>query len=85
MNGVVVLASALLESTDWILIPAAIGVGFLVLSLLFRVLRAAIGTMVTLVVVLFALQFLFGITPDDLWYELLSLWRSVSQSIGLGY
>lgn len=85
MNHMVLLASALLEASNWILIPAAIGVGFLVLTLLFRVVRAAIGTAVLLVVVLFALQFLFGITPDDLWSEVLLLGRSVARSIGSGY
>lgn len=77
------LPAAVLEPTTWILIPAALGVGFLVLTLLFRVLRAAIGTAIMLMLVLFALQFLFGITPDDLWAELVTLGRTLARSIDL--
>lgn len=83
MDWVFLPAAAVLEPTNWILIPAALVFAFLVITLAFRILRAAIGTIVTLAILLVALQLVFGITPDDLWQELLTLSQTLIRSAGL--
>jgi hypothetical protein len=64
-----------------ILLISSLVVAALVVVLLFRVVRAALGTALTLAFVLLVLQFAFGISVDDLLRELLKLWSSLERAI----
>lgn len=58
-----------------VLLIGSLVVAMLVLTLVLRVVRAAFGTAVTLVVVVLILQYVFGITLDDMWQEMAGLFR----------
>ncbi|QYO63501.1 hypothetical protein [Leptolyngbya sp. 7M] len=66
---------------DLVLIVATVIVAGLIFSLLVRVVRAALGTLITLGLVLLVLQFLFGISFNDIWQEMAQLWRNLEQAI----
>jgi hypothetical protein len=65
----------LLTSVDsqTLLVIAAIAVSFLLLILLFRVLNGGAGLIFTIVAIVLGLQYLFGISPDQLWHEMAHL------------
>lgn len=64
-----------------ILLISSLAVAVLVVTLLFRVVKAALGTVLTLGLLLLVLQFAFGISVDDLLRELLKLWSSLERAI----
>jgi hypothetical protein len=68
---------------EFVLIIATVIVAGLVFSLLLRVVRAALGTLITLGLVLLILQFAFGIGLDDLGYEMTKLLHSLEKTIAL--
>jgi hypothetical protein len=53
-----------------ILVIAAIAVSLLALRLLFRVLSVGLGLILTIVAIVLILQYGFGISPKELWYEI---------------
>jgi hypothetical protein len=63
---------SLLESIDSqaVLVIAAIAVAALLLRLAFRVLNVGLGIILTIVAIMFVLQYLFGISPRQLWFEI---------------
>ena len=52
-----------------VLLVAAIAVIVLVSQLFFRILSVGLVPLIGLVVIFVALQYLFGITPKQLWFE----------------
>jgi hypothetical protein len=52
---------------DWIVWIAALIVIFLLLGFVGRAVRSAIGTAISIAIVLLVLQFAFGINPNELW------------------
>lgn len=52
-----------------VLLIAAIAVIVLVSQLFFRILSVGLVPLIGLVVIFVALQYLFGITPKQLWFE----------------
>lgn len=65
----------LLASIDsqTVLVIAAIVVVFLLLRLLFRILSGAGGLILTIVAIVLGVQYLFGISPTQLWQEIAHL------------
>ncbi|PSN14237.1 hypothetical protein C7293_12475 [filamentous cyanobacterium CCT1] len=53
-----------------VLLVAAIAVVVLVSQLFFRILSVGLVPLIGLVVIFVALQYLFGITPKQLWFEI---------------
>jgi hypothetical protein len=49
---------------------AAIAVALLLLRLLIRVLNVSTGSILTIVAILLVLQYFFGISPRQLWFEM---------------
>ncbi|MGG6241165.1 hypothetical protein ACQ4N7_21280 [Nodosilinea sp. AN01ver1] len=62
---------SLLNSVDsqLVLLIAAIAVVVLVSQLFFRILSVGLVPLIGLVVIFVALQYLFGITPKQVWFE----------------
>ncbi|WP_017297507.1 hypothetical protein [Nodosilinea nodulosa] len=56
-----------------VLLIAAIAVVVLASRLLFRILAVGYGPLIGLVVIVVALQYLFGISPKQLWFEVAHL------------
>jgi hypothetical protein len=52
-----------------ILLIAAIAVVVLASKLFFRILTVGIGPMIGLLIIFVALQYLFGISPKQVWFE----------------
>lgn len=53
-----------------VLLVAAIAVAILLVRLLFRVLNVGLGTLLTIGAIVLLLQFVFGISPRELWFEI---------------
>jgi ABC-type transport system involved in cytochrome bd biosynthesis fused ATPase/permease subunit len=53
-----------------VLVIAAVAVALLALRLLFRVLNVGLGTILTIVAIVLILQYGFGISPRELWFEI---------------
>lgn len=56
-----------------VLIIGAIAVAFLLLRLVFRILSGGAGIILTIVAIVLGLQYLFGISPNQLWHEIAHL------------
>jgi hypothetical protein len=52
-----------------VLLIAAIAVVVLASKLFFRILTVGIGPMIGLLIIFVALQYLFGISPKQVWFE----------------
>lgn len=67
--------SSVLESIDsqLILLVGAIAVTFLLLRLFFRVLNVGLGSIIAIVALVLVLQYVFGISPKQLWFEITHL------------
>ncbi|MDX2240876.1 MAG: hypothetical protein NW224_09350 [Leptolyngbyaceae cyanobacterium bins.302] len=63
---------AFLHSIDpqVVLLIAAIVVGLLLIQLFFRVLNVGLGTILTIAAIVLIMQFIFGISPKQLWFEI---------------
>ncbi|MBD3884188.1 hypothetical protein IFO70_20785 [Phormidium tenue FACHB-886] len=70
---------SLLSSVDsqLVLVVAAIAVVLLLFTLLLRVLRVGLGLIVMIVAIVLGLQYFFGISPSQLWYEIGNLPQDV--------
>jgi ABC-type transport system involved in Fe-S cluster assembly fused permease/ATPase subunit len=60
-------------SSQTVLVVAAIVVSMLLLRLVFRVLNGSAGLILTIIAIVVGLQFLFGISPNQLWREIAHL------------
>jgi len=67
--------SSVLESVDsqLMLLVGAIAVAFLLLRLLFRVLNVGMGSILAIIAIVLVLQYAFGISPNQLWFEITHL------------
>lgn len=72
---------SLLDSIDsqTVLLIAAIAVAFLLFRLLFRILNAGLGIILTIVAIVLVLQYLFGISPRQLWFEISHLPQALAR------
>lgn len=62
-----------------VLLIGAVAVALLLLRLLFNVLRIGSGTILTIVVIVLVLQYAFGISPRQLWFEISHLPQNLVQ------
>jgi predicted neutral ceramidase superfamily lipid hydrolase len=58
---------------DLILLLAAIVVSWLVFTALIKVVKTTVTTALTVAAIVFALQFIFGINPAQLWHQISQL------------
>lgn len=74
---------ALMESIDpqVVLLVGAIAVSLLLLRLLLRVFNVGLGTILTIVAIVLVLQYIFGISPKQLWFEISHLPQYFSRLI----
>lgn len=56
-----------------VLVVAAIAVSLLLVTLLFRILKAGLGLILAILAIMLVLQSVFGISPGQLWGELRNL------------
>lgn len=63
-----------------VLIIVALIVSFLVFTFLIKVVKSAIGTAITIAIIVLAMQIIFGIGPRELWQEIVNLWAGVLQN-----
>jgi len=56
-----------------VLVIGAIAVSILLVRLFLRVLNVGLGTILTIVAIVFVLQYVFGISPKQLWFEITHL------------
>jgi hypothetical protein len=56
-----------------VILIAAIAVAVLLIRLLFRVLNVGLGSIVAIAAIVLLLQYGFGISPKQLWYEIIHL------------
>lgn len=66
-----------LVDSQTVLVIAAIAVSVLLVTLLFRIIKAGFGLMVTILAIVLVLQYGFGITPGQLWGEIGNLPQDV--------
>lgn len=59
--------------TQTVLVIGAVVVAFLLLRLFFRILSGGAGLILTIVAIVLGLQYLFGISPYQLWREIAHL------------
>lgn len=64
-----------------VLLIAAIAVAFLLIRLLFRILNVSLGLILTIVAIVLVLQYLFGISPRQLWFEISHLPQDLARLI----
>jgi len=64
-----------------VLVVAAIATAFLLGTLLIRILKAGAGLILTILAIVLVLQYLFGISPDQLWSEIANLPQTVTQLV----
>lgn len=64
-----------------VLVIAAIAVALLLSTLLIRILKASVGLILTILAIVLVLQYLFGISPDQLWSEIANLPQAVTQLV----
>ena len=53
-----------------VLFVAAIAVSLLLVTLLFRILKAGLGLILMILAIVMILQYLFGISPQQLWSQI---------------
>lgn len=53
-----------------VLFVAAIAVSLLLVTLLFRILKAGLGLIVLILAIVIILQYMFGISPEQLWSQI---------------
>ena len=53
-----------------VLFVAAIAVSLLLVTLLFRILKAGLGLILMILAIVLILQYLFGISPQQLWSQI---------------
>ncbi|HIK43763.1 MAG TPA: hypothetical protein IGR64_02630 [Leptolyngbyaceae cyanobacterium M65_K2018_010] len=71
--------------SQWVLLLAAIALIVLASRLIFRILSVGLGPMLGILAIVLGLQYLFGIPPKQLWFEVshlpqmaMKLWQSLT-------
>lgn len=64
-----------------VLVIAAIAVAFLLVKLLFRILKVSFRLILTILAIVLVLQYGFGFTPGQLWGEITSLPQDLIQLV----
>lgn len=64
-----------------VLVVAAIAVSLLLITLLYRILRAGLGLILTILAIVLVLQSVFGISPGQLWGEIGNLPQDAIQLV----
>jgi hypothetical protein len=64
-----------------VLVVAAIAVSLLLVTLLFRILKAGLGLILTILAIVLVLQSVFGISPGQLWGEIGNLPQDAIQLV----
>ena len=64
-----------------VLVVAAIAVCLLLVTLLFRILKAGLGLILTILAIVLVLQSVFGISPGQLWGEIGNLPQDAIQLV----
>lgn len=64
-----------------VLVVAAIAVSLLLVTLLFRILKAGLGLILTILACVLVLQSVFGISPGQLWGEIGNLPQDAIQLV----
>ncbi len=72
--------SGLMDS-QLILLMGAIAIVILVSRLAFRLFNQEAKTLLALVIILLVLQFLFGISPRELWFEISHLPQAIARLV----
>lgn len=70
-----------LTSRDSIVLVAAVVVSWLALGALFKTVRATAATAIAIFVIVLGLNYAFGITPEQLWYEITQIPHILGQLI----
>ena len=64
-----------------VLVVAAIAVSLLLVTLLYRILKAGLGLILTILAIMLVLQSVFGISPGQLWGEIGNLPQDALQLV----
>ncbi len=64
-----------------VLVVAAIAVSLLLVTLLVRILKAGLGLLLTILAIVLLLQFVFGISPGQLWGQIRHLPQDLIQLV----
>lgn len=64
-----------------VLVVAAITVSLLLVTLLVRILKAGLGLILTILALVLVLQYVFGISPGQLWGEIRNLPQDALQLV----
>ena len=64
-----------------VLVVAAIAVSLLLVTLLFRILKAGLGLILAILAIVLVLQSVFGISPGQLWSEIRNLPQDALQLV----
>ena len=64
-----------------VLVVAAIAVSLLLVTLLVRILKAGLGLILTILALVLVLQYVFGISPGQLWGEIGNLPQDAIQLV----
>lgn len=72
--------SSMIDS-QLVLLVAAIAVAMLIFRLFFRILNVGLGSILTIAAIVLLLQFVFGISPKELWYEISHLPQDLIQLV----
>jgi Gpi18-like mannosyltransferase len=64
-----------------VLVVAAIAVSLLVVTLLYRILKAGFGLILTILAIVLVVQYAFGISPGQLWSEIRNLPQDALQLV----
>ncbi|HEY9742373.1 MAG TPA: hypothetical protein V6C90_17950 [Coleofasciculaceae cyanobacterium] len=64
-----------------VLVVAAIAVSLLLITLLYRILKAGLGLILTILAIVLVLQSVFGISPGQLWGEIGNLPQDAIQLV----
>ncbi|HEY9602664.1 MAG TPA: hypothetical protein V6C85_13700 [Allocoleopsis sp.] len=70
-----------LVDSQTVLVVAAIAVSLLLVTLLFRILKAGLGLILTILAIVLVLQSVFGISPGQLWGEIGNLPQDAIQLV----
>jgi hypothetical protein len=70
-----------LVDSQTVLVVAAIGVSLLLVTLLYRILKAGLGLILTILAIVLVLQSVFGISPGQLWGEIGNLPQDAIQLV----
>ncbi|HEY9624548.1 MAG TPA: hypothetical protein V6C78_29600 [Crinalium sp.] len=70
-----------LIDSQTVLVVAAIAISLILVTLLYRILKASLGLILVLLAIVLILQYGFGISPAQVWSEMNSLPRQAVQLV----